>query len=226
MYIAQDIFSGYDASHERLAMPSIIFTQTLPRKIRHRSRTIEIPIPRLRRQNSIRHAGLPIPLRRGFRRPRPVKPAPRAFETRHLRLRVHHEPGFVGVGVGRWIGVGGRAGAGGGFGGAIGGKDGDSAVRGVQGSFPAGTSVDVVEVGGAVGVGLRPFAAESRSEAVESMSKRLSYFTCPENNGFLPSGGVLAQLHLTCPPSTSILHLRRVVHYDQVRIKDCVFMCV
>ena len=60
---------------------SIILTQPLPRKIRHRTRTIEIPIPSLRRQNTIRHTGLPIPLRGRLRRPRPIKPAPGAFET-------------------------------------------------------------------------------------------------------------------------------------------------
>ena len=70
---------------ERLAMPStllsIILTQPLPRKIRHRTRTIEIPIPSLRRQNAIRHARLPIPLRRRFRRPGPIEPPPSAFVT-------------------------------------------------------------------------------------------------------------------------------------------------
>lgn len=138
---------------------SIILTQPLPRKIRHRARTIEISIPRLGRQDTIRHARLPIPLRRRLRRPRPVEPTPGALVTRHLRLGVHHEPGFVRVGVGRWVGVGGGAGAGGGFRGAVGGDDGDGAVVGVEGSFPARAGVDVVKVGCAVRVCLRPFAA-------------------------------------------------------------------
>ena len=91
-----------------------------------------------------------------------------------MRLRVHHEPRFVRVGVGRWIRVGGGARARGGFGRAVGGENGDGAVSGVKGSLPASAGIDVVEVCGAVGVGLGPFAAEGGSEAVRSMSKRLS----------------------------------------------------
>ena len=150
---------------------SIILTQSLSRKIRHRSRAIEIPIPRLRWQNPIRHARLPVPLRRRLRRPRPIKPSPCTFETRHLCLSIHHEPRFVRVGVRRRVGIGGGAGAGGGFRGAVGRGDRNSPVAGFKGAFPAGTGVDVVEVGGAVGVGLGPFATESGSEAVRSMSK-------------------------------------------------------
>ena len=90
-----------------------------------------------------------------------------------MRLRVHHEPGFVRVGVGRRVGVGGGAGTGGGFGGTVWGEDGDGAVGGCQGSFPAGAGVDVVEVGGAVGIRLGPFAAEGGSEAGVPMSKCL-----------------------------------------------------
>ena len=150
---------------------SIILTQPLARKIRHRSRAIEIPIPRLRRQNPIRHARLPVPLRRRLRRPRPIEPSPCTFETRHLRLGIHHEPRFVRVGVRRRVGVGGGAGAGRGFRGAVGRGDRNSSVAGFQGAFPAGAGVDVVEVGGAVGVGLGPFATESGSEALRSMSK-------------------------------------------------------
>ena len=152
-------------------LQSIILTQPLSRKIRHRSRAIEIPIPRLRRQNPVRHARLPIPLRRRLRRPRPIEPSPGTFETRHLCLGIHHEPIFVRVGVRRWVRVGGGAGAGRGFRGAVGRGDRNSSVTGFQGAFPAGAGVDVVEVGGAVGIGLRPFATESGSEAVRSMSK-------------------------------------------------------
>ena len=150
---------------------SIILAQSLPRKVRHRSRTIEVSIPRLRRQNSIRHTRLPIPLRRRLRRPRPIEPPPRTFETRHLCLCIHHEPRFVRVGVRRRVGVGGGAGAGRGFRGAVGRGDRNSSVAGFQGAFPAGAGVDVVEVGGAVGVGLGPLTTESGSEAVRSMSK-------------------------------------------------------
>ena len=55
----------------------------------------------------------------------------------------------------------------------MGGEDGDGAIGGVQCSFPAGAGIDVVEVGGAVSVGLRPFAAECGSEATKSISKRI-----------------------------------------------------
>ena len=60
----------------------------------------------------------------------------------------------------------------------MGGEDGDGPVIGVQGSFPAGAGVDIIEVCGAIGVCLRPFTAEGRSEAVESVSKRLEYAVC------------------------------------------------
>ena len=155
--------------------PSIILTQPQPLEIRHRTRAVEIPIPRLRRQDAGRHAGLPIPLRRRLGRPGPVEPAPGGLEAGHLRLGVHQEPGLVGVGIGGRVGVGGGAGAGGGFGGAVGGEDGDGAVGGVQRPFPAGAGVDVVEVGGAVRVGLGPFAAERGAEAVTTVSEFLSY---------------------------------------------------
>ena len=54
-------------------------------------------------------------------------------------------------------------------------EDGDGPVIGVQGSFPAGAGVDIIEVCCAISVCLRPFAAEGRSKAVESVSKRLAY---------------------------------------------------
>ena len=117
--------------HNAANLLSVILTQPLPRKIRHRTRTVEIPIPRLRWQDAIRHPRLPIPLRRRLRRPRPVKPTPGTFITRHLRLRIHHEPRFVCIVVGRWVGVGGGAGAGVRFGRAMGGENGDGAIGGV-----------------------------------------------------------------------------------------------
>lgn len=43
-------------------------------------------------------------------------------------------------------------------------------VVGVHGAGPAGADVDVVEVLGAVGVGLGPFAAEGGSEAVTEVN--------------------------------------------------------
>ena len=47
------------------------------------------------------------------------------------------------------------------------GDDGDGTVGRVQSSFPASAGVDIVEIGGAVSVGLGPFATESGSEAVD-----------------------------------------------------------
>lgn len=170
---------------DAIKVRSIILAQPLPCKIGHGTRTVEIAIPRFRRQNTVGHACLPIPLSGGLGRPRPIEPSPGGFETRHLRRRVHHEPGFVGVGVGRWVGVGGGAGTGGGFGGTVGGENGDGAVSGFQGSFPASAGVDVVEVCGAVGVGLGPFAAEGGPEAVRPMSGRLSTPVCQRKDGEL-----------------------------------------
>ena len=63
----------------------------------------------------------------------------------------------VGVGVGALAGAGvGRAG---------GREDVEGGVVEVHGAGPAGADVDVVEVDGAVGVGLGPFAAEGRAES-------------------------------------------------------------
>ena len=61
----------------------------------------------------------------------------------------------------------------------MGGEDGDGPVIGVQGSFPTGAGVDIIEVCRAIRVCLRPFAAEGRSEAVGSVSKSLAYPVCP-----------------------------------------------
>ena len=60
----------------------------------------------------------------------------------------------------------------------MGGEDGDGAIVGLQGSFPAGAGVDIIEVCCAISVCLRPFAAEGRSEAIESVSKHLAYPVC------------------------------------------------
>ena len=185
--------------------PSIILTQ--PTKTRQITRTIKIPIPRLRRQNAIRHPRLPIPLRRTLRRPRPIKPPPRRLETAHLRLGIDHQPLLVGVGVRGWVCVGGAAGAGGGFGGAGGGEDGGGAVGGLESAFPAGAGADIVQVGGAVCVGLGPFAAEGGSEAVEGG------MSVHEGKPWgdlcsVPSRLIQTLLHLSRPPRTSIPGLR------------------
>lgn len=169
------VYPGWPKSPIRKETPSLckqnhLIILTQPTKTRQITRTIKIPIPRLRRQNPIPHPRLPIPLRRALRRPRPIKPPPRRLITAHLRLRIGHEPFFVGVGVGGWVGVGEGAGTGGGFGGAGGSEDGGGAVGRLEGAFPAGAGGDVVEVGGAVGVGLGPFAAEGGAEAVGGRS--------------------------------------------------------
>ena len=52
-------------------------------------------------------------------------------------------------------------------GGAGGLKDGGGRVRGAEGAEPAGADVDVVEIGGAVGIGLGPFTAKGGAKAVK-----------------------------------------------------------
>lgn len=184
---------------------SIILTQ--PTKSRQITRTVKIPIPRLRRQNAIRHARLPVPLRCTLGRPRPIKPSPRRLKTTHLCLRVDHQPLLVGVGVRGWVCVGGGAGAGGGFGGAGGSEDGGGAVGRLESAFPAGAGADVVEVGGAVCVGLGPFAAEGGSETGWG---ELSVHEGKPRGGFcsIPSRLIQTLLHLSRPPCTSIPSFR------------------
>ncbi len=96
------------------AHPSIRFRQAI--EIRHRTRTIEIPIPRLFWQNPRIHTRLPAPLHRALRDPGPVEPAPAELETRHLRLGIRQQPLLVDVAVGAGIGVCAVAGAGAGVG--------------------------------------------------------------------------------------------------------------
>lgn len=96
------------------AQPSVRLRQTV--EIRHRTRTIEIPIPRLLRQDPCIHTRLPAPLHRAFRDPSPVEPAPAELETRHLRLGVRQQPLLVNVAVGARVGVCAVAGAGAGVG--------------------------------------------------------------------------------------------------------------
>ena len=105
---------------------SIILAQAI--EARQITRTVKIPIPNLSRQNPIRHARLPIPLRRALRRPSPIKPPPSRLKRSHLRLGIRQEPFLVGVGIAAGVGVGVAARAGGGCGGAGGGEDGGRAV--------------------------------------------------------------------------------------------------
>lgn len=77
----------------------------------------------------------------------------------------------------------------------MGGDDGDGAIGRVEGSFPAGAGVDIIEVGCAVSVCLRPFAAQGGPEAVVPMSKRLRTLSarnltqlwCPHSTSSDPS---------------------------------------
>lgn len=94
--------------------PSIRLRQ--PVKIRHRPRTIEVPIPCLLRQDACIHTRLPAPLYCALRDPGPVEPPPALLETRHLSLGVHHEPLLVDVAVGARVSIGTVTGAGAGVG--------------------------------------------------------------------------------------------------------------
>lgn len=71
----------------------------------------------------------------------------------HLRLRVHQQPALVLIRVRAWVGIGfgARAGARPGAGGLEGGT---RAVSRPESAEPAGAHADVVEIGGAIGVGL------------------------------------------------------------------------
>lgn len=90
------------------------------------------------------------------------------LEADHLGLGVHPEPFFVGVRVLARVGVGFGAGAGVAVAGGAGRlEDGGGRVRGVEGAEPAGADVDVVEIGGAVGIGLGPFTAKGGAKAVK-----------------------------------------------------------
>ncbi len=134
-------------------------------EIRNLLRTIKIPLPHLLRQHACRHTPLPAPLRRTFCHPCPIEPSPADLETRHLRLRVHHQPLLVNVAITRRVGICGRAGTGAGIGWTGGREDRGGRVGCVEGARPAGADVDVVEVGRAVSVCLGPFAAEGGTEA-------------------------------------------------------------
>lgn len=152
--------------------PLIILRQTL--KVLNRLTTVKPPLIRLIGQNPRLHPQLPTPLHRTLGNPRPIEPAPALLEAGHLRLGVHQQPLLVDVGISGGIGVGVGAFADAAVGRAGGGKDGGGWVAGVHGAGPAAADVDVVEVGGAVGVGLGPFAAEGGAEAREEGQ----YFMC------------------------------------------------
>ena len=78
---------------------------------------------------------------------------------------------LVDVGILAGVGVGGRAVADAGVGRARGRQDRRRRVGRVHRARPAGPDVYVVEVRGAVGVGLGPFAAEGGAEAVWGRKK-------------------------------------------------------
>ena len=147
----------------RLTPPLITLRQTI--KVRYRLRTVKPPIPNLLRQYPRLHPQLPTPLHRILRRPRPIEPAPPGLEADHLRLGVHHEPLLVNIAIGGRIGVRVVTGALGRFEGAGWGGDDGGRIGKVKGSFPPRADANVVEVGGAVGVRLGPFAAEGGAES-------------------------------------------------------------
>ena len=135
-------------------------------KIRYTLRAIEISLPNPLGQDFGLHAQLPTPLDRILRDPSPVEPAPADFKARHLSFGILEEPSLVRVTVFARVGVGvvalavGRCTTGTGRR-----EDGSGGIGKAEIAFPAGAGVDVVEVGGAVGVGLGPFAAEGGTVA-------------------------------------------------------------
>ena len=85
-----------------------------------------------------------------------------------MSLCIREEPSLVRVTIFTSIGVGVVALAVGGCTAGTGGrKDGGRWIWKTEIAFPAGAGVHVVEVGGAVGVGLGPFTAEGRTVAEE-----------------------------------------------------------
>lgn len=131
-----------------------------PRKIRNRVPTLESRRICLLRHKPILPRRAIAPLRRRLSTPRPVEPALGSLERRHLRLGVSLQEllvavrivGEVGVGVGTatgWTVVSGWTIRSCGF--------------GVVCPFPARAAAYIVEVFGAVGVSLGPFAADGRA---------------------------------------------------------------
>lgn len=128
-------------------------------------RTLKVAVPRLTWQNPRLHARLPAPLRRLLRLPRPVEPAPASLEADHLRDGELVQPLLVRVAVAAGVRVCAGAAAGGRFQRAVRREDGGRGVARVEGTLPAGAHADVVDVLGAVGVGLGPLAAHGGTEA-------------------------------------------------------------
>lgn len=176
---------------------SIILTQ--PIETRQTARAIKIPIPNLLRQYPRRHPLLPIPLCRALRRPGPVKPSPSGFKRAHLRLCIRHKPTFVRIAIATGIRIRRIARASAALGRAAGCEDGWRAIGAVEGAFPACASVDVVEVGGTVCIGLGPFTAECGTEAMSSNQYSLlqTYHLTKEEGDAHPV--VLSELCFICP---------------------------
>ena len=144
---------------------SIILRQ--PRETRHRLCTVEIAVPRLRRQNPRLHTKFPAPLHARFGDPSPVEPAPANLEAGHLGFGVHEEPLLVGVAVAGRVSVGVGTLAISGIGRAGWREDVAGGVIEVHGPSPAAADVDIVEVDSAVGVSLGPFATHGRAEPID-----------------------------------------------------------
>lgn len=141
---------------------SVILAQ--PTEVGHATRTIEVSIPSLPWQDTGSHTGLVIPLRSPFCRPSPIKPTPGCLEADHLRLRIHHQPLLVIVRIATRIGVGVTTRACTRFRRAVGRSHGYRPVAALQCALPPCAGTDVVEVGRAVCVCLRPLAAQCGAE--------------------------------------------------------------
>ena len=149
---------------------------------------------------------LPTPLRRALRHPRPIEPAPALLEAVHLALGKLEQPLLVGGAVGAGIRVRVSTLAHG----AVLGRTRrrqhvERVVVQVQRALPAAAGADVVEVLGAVGVGLAPFAAHGGAEA---------------------RGFVHALQRLLGPAGAGEVELVRVVEAELVGVEDDVLVHV
>lgn len=144
-----------------------------PTQIGHTTRTIEVSIPDFSRQNPSGHPSLVIPLRSPLRRPCPIEPTPGCFEADHLGLRIHHQPLLIIVGVAARTGVGIVTRTCTGFRRTVRRRDGYGTVAAMERTLPTRTCPDVVEVGRAICVCLRPFATQCRAESVNLCKRAL-----------------------------------------------------
>lgn len=150
--------------HKKKKTESIILWQTP--KTRHRITTLEIRLIRQFRHKPALPSLLITPLRRGLCLPRPIKPAHHLLKGIHLCFGIGLEKFLVVVRIRRDGGVGVVAAAGLGFVAVA--RCGRAARVGRRAyvASPACAGADVVEVFGAVGVGLGEFAVDGWAPAV------------------------------------------------------------